>query len=142
MKITQLSLFLENQAGALNSVCQVLQKANINIRTLSLADTQQFGILRLLIKEWEQAKLLLEHAGFVVNVTEVLALKVEDRPGGLADILKALNVHNVNVEYMYAFAFGMQNSAIIVFRFENPDKALEALEKEKIDIVKAIDLFK
>jgi hypothetical protein len=142
MKITQLSLFLENQAGALSSVCQVLKNANINIRTLSLADTQQFGILRLLIKEWEQAKALLEKAGFLVNVTEVLALRVEDRPGGLADILQALSVHNVNVEYMYAFTFGQQNSAVIVFRFEDPDKALAALEKENIDIVKAIDLFK
>jgi hypothetical protein len=142
MKITQLSLFLENQAGALSSVCQVLKNANINIRTLALADTQQFGILRLLIKEWEQAKSLLEEAGFIVNVTEVLALRVDDRPGGLADILQALSVHHVNVEYMYAFAFGQQNSAVIVFRFEDNDKALAALEKEKIDIVKAIDLFK
>ncbi|MHB9139348.1 MAG: ACT domain-containing protein [Victivallaceae bacterium] len=142
MKITQLSLFLENKAGMLSSACQVLKKANINIRTLALADTQQFGILRLLIKEWEQAKSLLEQAGFIVKVTEVLALRVEDRPGGLADILEALSVHHINIEYMYAFAFGQQDSAVIVFRFEDTDKALAALEKEDIDVVKAIELFK
>jgi hypothetical protein len=141
MKIKQLSLFVENKSGSLNSVCQVLATNNINIRTLSLADTQQFGILRLVLEEWEKAKDLLEKAGFVVKITEVLALRVNDRPGGLAEILAVLDRHQINVEYMYAFTFGTQDSAIIVFRFEDPDKALAALENEEIDVVRAIDLF-
>jgi hypothetical protein len=142
MKIKQLSLFIENKSGTLNAVCQCLHKNNINIRTLALADTEQFGILRLLIKEWEEAKRVLEEAGFVVKITEVLALPVEDRPGGLADLLNVLDKHEINVEYMYAFTYGQQNSAIMVFRFEDPDKAVKVLEDENIDVIKSIDLFK
>ncbi|MFA7231434.1 MAG: ACT domain-containing protein [Victivallaceae bacterium] len=141
MKIEQLSLFLENKPGSLNVVCRVLRENNINMRTLSLADTEQFGILRLLIKEWKQAKKILEAAGYIVKVTEVLALPVDDRPGGLADVLEVLNKNAINVEYMYAFSSDKQNRAIIVFRFENPDKAEEILKKENIDIITGIDLF-
>jgi hypothetical protein len=84
----------------------------------------------------------LEEAGFVVKITEVLALPVEDRPGGLADLLNVLDKHEINVEYMYAFTYGQQNSAIMVFRFEDPDKAVKVLEDENIDVIKSIDLFK
>ncbi len=141
-KIHQLSLFLENRSGAINEICQALKDAKISIRTLSLADTEQFGILRLLVKEWEAARDILSRAGFVVKITDVIALTVEDRPGGLADILEALAKHGVNVEYMYAFTFGTGDKAIMVFRFADHDKAIAALEAEKIDTVKEIDLFK
>ena len=141
MKIKQLSLFIENKFGTLNKVCQVLKKNNVNIFTLSLADTEQFGIMRLLIRDWEDAKKVLENAGFVVNITEVLALPVADRPGGLADLLDVLDRNGINVEYMYAFSYGKSGKAIMVFRFENPDKALEVLSREKIDVIKSIDLF-
>ena len=142
MKIKQLSLFIENKSGTINKVCQVLKQNNINIRTLSLADTEQFGIMRLLISDWENAKQCLGDAGFVANVTEVLALPVDDRPGGLADLLEVLDKNGINVEYMYAFTYGISGQAIMVFRFENPDKALEVLSKENIDVIKSIDLFK
>jgi hypothetical protein len=141
MKIKQLSLFIENKSGALNQVCQVLKKNSINISTLSLADTEQFGIMRLLIHDWENAKNVLEKDGFVVNVTEVLALPVDDRPGGLADLLAVLDKNGINVEYMYAFTYGKSGQAIMVFRFEDPDKALGVLSKENIDVIKSIDLF-
>jgi len=141
MKIQQLSLFVENKSGTLNSVCQVLAQKNISIRTLSLADTQQFGILRLLVKEWEEAKKALETAGFVVKVTEVLAIPVADRPGGLAEILRVLDGAQINVEYMYAFTFGRGDSAIMVFRFEDADKAAKVLEAGNIDIISNIELF-
>jgi hypothetical protein len=141
MKIKQLSLFIENKSGALNQVCQVLKKNSINISTLSLADTEQFGIMRLLIHDWENAKTVLEKDGFVVNVTEVLALPVDDRPGGLADLLEVLDKNGINVEYMYAFTYGKSGQAIMVFRFEDPDKALEVLAKENIDVIKSIELF-
>ncbi len=140
--IHQLSLFLENRSGAINEICQTLKNANISIRTLSLADTEQFGILRLLVKEWEAARDALSKAGFVVKITDVTALTVEDRPGGLADILDALAKHGVNVEYMYAFTFGNGDKAIMVFRFDDHVKALEALDAEKIDTIKEMDLFK
>ena len=89
MKIRQLSLFLENRSGQLRIPCQVLGEAGIDILTMSLADTQQFGILRLIVKDWEKAKRVLEAAGFVVNVTDVLAIDVPDRPGGLASVLES-----------------------------------------------------
>ena len=141
MRIKQLSLFIENKPGTLNKVCRVLKKNDINICTLSLADTEQFGIMRLLIHDWENAKQVLENAGFVANVTEVLALPVEDHPGGLAYLLEILDENNINIEYMYAFSYGKGDKAIMVFRFENPDKALEALSDKDVDTIKNIDLF-
>lgn len=96
MPIQQLSLFVENRPGSLIAVCKVLKENNLSIRTLSLADTQQFGILRLLLKEHEQAKAALEKAGFIVKETEVLALEVPDCPGGLADILAILDRHELS----------------------------------------------
>ncbi len=140
MKITQLSLFIENQPGALHKVCRTLQEHRISIRTLSLADTQQFGILRILVDEWEEAKRALEAAGFIVKTTEVLALPVDDRPGGLCKLLEALQ--GCQVEYMYAFTFGHDKQAIMVFRFEDPDKALEALRNAHVDVIEAVELFK
>ena len=142
MPIKQLSLFVENRPGSLSAVCKVLKDNNLSIRTLSLADTQQFGILRLLLAEHEQAREALEKAGFIVKVTDVLALEVPDRPGGLADILAILDRHQLSVEYMYAFTFGMDDKAVIVFRFEDPLLAIELLKDEPIKLVKASELFR
>src|SRR5512136_831771 len=103
MKLNQLSVFLENKPGALSAPCRLLAQAGINIQTFSLADTQQFGILRLMVHDWAQAKALLEKQGYVVKVTEVVALEVPDRPGGLADLLELVERAGINVEYMYAF---------------------------------------
>ena len=141
MLIRQLSLFIENKPGALNAVCQVLKKNGINIRTLSLADTQQFGILRLLVKDHARAFAVLREAGFLVKETDVLALPVKDTPGGLAAILDVLDLAGISVEYMYAFTFGCNGQAVMVFRFEDPDKALEALEREHIDVIEGVELF-
>ena len=141
MKIKQISLFIENKPGSLNTVCQILAHNNINIRTLSLADTEQFGILRLLVKDWDKAKAELEKAGLVVKVTEVLALPVDDRVGGLAAVVEVLDRNALNVEYMYAFTFGKDDRAVMVFRFEDPDKALDALSKEDIDVIESVELF-
>lgn len=141
MPIKQLSLFVENQPGSLSKVCQVLKENRINISTLSLADTREYGILRLLIQEHDRARVVLEKAGYVVKVTDVLALTVPDHPGGLADTLAILDTHALSVEYMYAFTYGRSNKAIIVFRFENPDKAVEQLKDEPIELVRAEELF-
>jgi hypothetical protein len=141
MKINQLSLFLENKPGHLSAICRTLAKAEINIVTLSLADTQQFGILRLVIREWEKAKQVLETAGFVVNVTEVVATEVEDRPGGMAEILEIIEESKVNIEYVYAFTSRRGNRAVLVFRFDEPDKAIEKLQARGRNVLSSVALF-
>ncbi len=141
MKIKQLSLFVENKPGELNKICKVLAANNINLSTLNLADTEQFGILRLLIKEWEKAQEILEQAGFVVRVTDVVALPVEDEAGGLHKMLESLEHYDLSVEYMYAFAVGATGKAVMVFRFEEIDRAIECLTSGGFDVVNPVDIF-
>ena len=142
MKLQQLSLFLENKPGQLKLPCRALAKAGINILTLSLADTQQFGILRLIVKDWQGARKALEEAGCVVNATEVLALDVPDRPGGLADLLELLDKAKLDIEYMYAFTSGTRGrKAALIFRFADPDAALKVLHKHEITVVGSEELF-
>ena len=140
MKIIQLSLFVENRPGALNEVCRILKENNINISTLSLADTKYFGIMRLLVKEYDKAKKVLETAGFVVKTTEVLAIPVANCPGGLAQLLDTLK--DCQVEYMYAFASELHDKAVMVFRFADPDKAVEILKAAHSDIIQEAELYK
>ncbi len=141
MKIHQLSMFLENKPGRLSEPCRLLAKAGINILTLSVADTQQFGILRLIVRDWEQAKQALEQSGCVVNVTEVVATEVEDKPGGLAEILDIIEDAGLNIEYMYAFTFRSGDKAVIVFRFNNPDLAIQALQRKNINVINGVELY-
>ena len=141
MKLKQLSLFLENKPGALTRPCQLLAKAKINIHTLSLADTQQFGILRLVIRDWERAKQVLEKGGCVVKVTDVVAIEVPDRPGGLVEILTVLELAKINVEYMYAFTLKNENRGVLVFRFDDPDKAIALLQKKSINVLDSVVLY-
>lgn len=129
MKLHQISLFLENKPGHLKAISDTLCKAGINILTLSLADTQQFGIVRLIVENWEKAKEELEAAGHAVNIREVIAATVPDRPGGFAEVLAALDGSGVNIEYMYAFSYHHKSDAIMVFRFDDPDKAIDVLTK-------------
>ena len=135
----QLSLFLQNEAGSLNKACQVLAQNNINIITLSLADTREYGILRLLVQDQSKAQELLTQAGFVVKDTPVLVVPVADQPGGLAAILAALDKENLNVLYMYAFPSGKDGKALMVFRFEEPEKALTVLENAGFATLEAGD---
>jgi len=151
MKLMQLSLFLENKPGNVRKACRTLADNGINIETLALADTEQFGILRLLVKDWEHAKEVFEKNGVVVRVSEVVALAVGHRPGGLADILDALEDAHLNIEYMYGFfqhigvknaqSNGATGNAIIVFRFDNPDVAVETLQKRNIRVIGSEELF-
>jgi hypothetical protein len=135
MKIHQLSVFVENSPGHLRAPCQTLADAGVNLITLSLADTKQYGILRLIVRDWQRAKTILETAGFAVNVTEVLAVEVPDHPGGLADVLRAIEQANINVEYMYAFTEKRDDKAVLIFRFENADAAIEALKDSKVNVI-------
>ena len=143
MKIRQLSLFLENRKGQLRVPCKALGDAGIDILTMSLADTQQFGILRLIVKEWEKAKKALEAAGVVVNVTDVLAIDVPDRPGGLAAVLESFEKVGVGIEYMYALAAARERgkTATLVFRLDDPERAAKLLGEEGVKLLTAEELF-
>lgn len=141
MKLNQLSLFLENKPAHLKTPCKALGDAGINILTLSLADTQQFGILRILVANWKKAKEVLERAGCVVNVTEVVAIEIDDRPGGLAKLLDTIDEVGINIEYMYAFTFGRGDRAVMVFRFEDPDAAIKVLQENGISPVESVELY-
>ncbi len=143
MKLQQLSLFLENKPGQIKIPCRVLARAGINILTLSLADTQQFGILRLIVKDWEKARQVLEAAGQVVNVTELLALDVPDRAGGLAEVLDVFEKTGLGVEYMYPFGLRQPgHAATLLFRLDNPEAAAEVLKKAGIAMVSAEEIYR
>jgi hypothetical protein len=141
MKVHQLSLFLENKPSQLTEPCRVLAKAGIDIRTLTLADTEHFGILRLIVSDWQRAALVLEQAGYVVNVTEVVAVEVPDRPGGLAELLGVFEETDTNIEYMYAFTFARGETAVLIFRFNNPDAAIERLQAASINVVGSAEVY-
>ena len=142
MKLTQLSLFLENRPRQLRVPSRLLAEAGVNILTLSLADTQQFGILRLLVQDWRRAKEVLERGGCVVNVADVVALEVPDRPGGLDEILAAIEKAGLNVEYMYAYTARRGDRAVLVFRFEDPDAAVDALQAAGVNVLGELELYK
>jgi len=135
MKAEQISIFLENKPGGLSSVTGALKDAGINIRALSLADTSDFGILRLIVDNVARAKEVLNAAGFAVGKTHVVAVEVPDRPGGLHSILEALSKENINVEYMYAFVERSGEHAIIIFRFNATDRAIEILTKSGFTVL-------
>jgi hypothetical protein len=142
MKLKQLSLFLENRPGQVKVPCRILAQAGINILALSLADTEQFGILRLIVTDWEKGKAALEKAGCIVTLTDVLAVDVEDRPGGLADALDIIDKAGLGVEYMYAFTAGARGQkAALIFRFEDPDAAIKAIEARGLRVLSSEQLF-
>ncbi len=141
MKLHQLSLFLENKPGHMIEPCRLLAEAGVNIRTLTLADTQTFGILRLIVSDWHRGASVLRGAGYVVNITEVVAVEVPDRPGGLAALLEALQRGDINIEYMYAFTFGRGGRAVLIFRFDQPDAAIERLQDAGINVVASVEVY-
>ena len=141
MKVEQISVFLENKPGALAEVTRILGDAGVNIRALSLADTKDFGIMRLIVNDNEKAKAVLGAKGFTVRKTEVVAVEVPDRPGGLADILKVLSDSGTNVEYLYAFVQQSGSNAIIIFRFDETDKAIEVLTKKGVKILEGKKVY-
>ena len=140
MKLKQLSVFLENKPGRLRKACGILAENNINLITLSLADTEQFGILRLIVDDSEKAKLALDQSGFVAKITEVIAVEVKDQPGGLNDILKVEEEAGISVEYMYAFTIKSGENAVLLFRFDDMDKAIHALQKAGFNVVAADEI--
>jgi hypothetical protein len=141
MKVDQLSIFLENRAGRLAEVTRILSDGGINIRALSLADTSDFGILRLIVSDFDTAKAKLKDAGFTVGRTSVVAVEISDEPGGLHNILSTLQNEGINVEYMYAFVQQSGDSAILIFRFDRTDQGIEVLQKNNINIIPGEKLY-
>lgn len=129
MKLKQISIFLENKKGRLWKALNILKNSGINIRALSIADTSEFGILRIIVPEPEKAKTALEEGNFVVKMNDVIAVEVPDKPGGLEKILEILNKVDINVEYLYAFVEKNEEKAIVVLRTEDIDAGIEALTK-------------
>lgn len=135
MKIKQISVFLENKKGRLYEALSVLAEAGINIRALSIADTSDFGILRMIVNNPEKAKEALENAGFTTKITNVLAVGVKDKPGGLAEVLKILYEGDINVEYIYAFVEKSGEEALVVLRTNNLDKTIDLLQQKGVKIL-------
>ncbi len=141
--VQQVSVFLENKSGRLAEVCVTLGSQDINIRALCIADTSDFGILRLIVNDPAQATTVLQEAGFSVGLTSVIALQIPDRPGGLGGVLEKLEAAGVNVEYMYAFFVRREGDAVVLFRVA--DEVLEStillLQDEGIPILAAEDVY-
>ncbi|HNX90809.1 MAG TPA: hypothetical protein PKG81_03020 [Candidatus Omnitrophota bacterium] len=135
MKITQISVFLENKSGRLYDAVSLLGKKKINIRALTIAESEDYGILRLVVDKPALAAESLKKDGFVANITDIVAVEIADTPGGLAKVLGALSKDKIDVEYMYAFVEKQSGKALMVFRFENIDKAVRSLAKNKFVIV-------
>lgn len=136
MKVEQISIFIENKSGRLAEVTHALGDAGVNILALSLADTNDFGILRLIVDQTDLAKTTLKEKGFTVNKTDVVAVEVPDRPSGLYSILAILDQGLVNVEYMYAFVERHGGNAVIIFRFDNPEEAIEVLLRAGVNVLR------
>jgi len=134
MTVRQISVFLENRAGRLAEVTGALGGVGVNIRALSLADTADFGILRMIVDDTDAALSALAEAGFTVHETSVVAVEVADEPGGLARVVSTLDNAGVNVEYMYAFVEKAAGRALMVFRFEDPGAAVKVLKAEGIGV--------
>lgn len=130
MQIRQISIFVQNSPGQLSRICRALSDADINIATLSLADTSDFGIVRLIVDDHERAKEVLAAASFAVTVTEVVAVCVPDRPGGMAGVLQSLDKALVDIKYSYAFSFHKGEKAVLVFRFGDNAAAEKALAED------------
>ena len=134
MKITQISVFLENRKGRLSEVCSMLGQADVNIRALTIAETESFGVLRMVVDKPSEAADLFRKNGITANLTDVVAAEVPDKPGGLAAVLKTLSDHDVNVEYMYGFVEKNSENALLVFRFDNPELAAQVLRENGLKV--------
>ncbi len=138
MKAEQISIFLENSEGRLAEVTSILHESGVNIKALSLADTTDFGVLRLIVDDNKKAEESLKKEGFTVGKTSVVAVEVENKPGGLNAIVSLLGKSQINVEYMYAFVPQMSEKPIMIFRFDHIDKAIDVLKENDFNIISDI----
>jgi hypothetical protein len=131
MGIKQISVFLENTTGRLSEVTRTLAKAGINLRAISIADTADFGILRIIVDKNDEAVNALNTAGFTTRQTDVVAVEIEDVPGSLAKLMELFQQSQVNIEYLYASLEGQQGKAVVIFKLENHEKGLKILSDNK-----------
>lgn len=141
MKVEQISVFMENKPGGLEEVMRIIKDASINIRTLSLADTSDYGILRLIVNDVDAASRILRDNGLRVSRTTVVAVEVPDHPGGLHSILAMLLKENINVEYLYAFVEKSGENAVIIFRFDDSDAAIRVLQQNGFTVLAGEKLY-
>lgn len=141
MLVKQISVFLENKKGRLADVTKTLADNNLNICALSIADTTDFGILRLIVNKPEEAEKVLSEHEFTVSCTNVIAIGVEDKPGGLAKALDIIHENAISIEYMYAFVGKTGNEAFVILRVENPDKAIKTLENCDIEVIPSEKIY-
>lgn len=141
MKVKQISVFLENKYGRLAAVTKYLADAGINIRALSIADTSDFGILRLIVDKPDLAYQVLKGHGFTVSTTEVIAIEMPDVPGGLARVLEIMEQEKINLEYLYAFVGQSGHEAMNIFRVEKIDDAVAALQKNHIKVLSGEEVY-
>ena len=139
--VKQISIFLENKCGRLVKVTQTLGEHGINIRALTIADTSDFGIMRLIVDQPEKAHQVLRDAGFMATETEVVAVEVPDTPGGLADVLEYLEQNSINIEYLYSFVEKPAQDALILMRLENIEKAKQVLAENNINLLEGERLY-
>jgi hypothetical protein len=137
MEIKQISVFLENKAGRLGEVTKTLADAGINIRAISLADTADFGILRLIVNKSDEAVKALGAAGFTTRILEVVAVEVEDNPGSLARVMELFQKSKVNIEYLYASLEGKAGKAVVIFKLEDHVKGLELIKQNGLSMAGA-----
>ena len=135
MTLKQISVFLENKKGRLAEVTSLIAAEKINIRALSLADTTDFGVLRLIVNDLDRCFDVLKKNNFVAQQTDVIAVEVLDKPGGLQKILGVFDDNDVNIEYMYAFVEKKSDNAIVIFRIDQPERAIKVLERNKITVL-------
>jgi hypothetical protein len=129
MIIKQISIFLENVSGRLAEVTRILAGSGINLRAMTIADTADFGILRIIASNPDEATAVLSTAGFMAKETEVLAVEVEDRPGGLAHVMEVFSKNKINIEYMYASLERRENKAVIVIKVEDVQRGIKIVEE-------------
>lgn len=142
VKVSQISVFLENKSGRLADVARIVGDSEINIRALSIADTSDFGILRLIVDNPDRAVEVMRDAGFTVSLTDVIAVQMPDRPGGLSAVVEALGEVDINIEYMYAFVTQSEEHAVVVFRVEQLDEAISALTARGMKLLSGDDIYR
>ena len=138
MEIKQISIFLDNTAGRLGEVTRVLAKAGINMRAISIADTAEFGILRLIVHNYEGALKALKDAGFTTRITNVIAVEIEDKPGSLAQVMELFEKTKVNIEYLYASLEGKSGKAAIIFKLEDQQRGLQIIKESGLTLIESL----
>ena len=141
MNVTQLSVFIENKPGHLQNILKVLSDENINIITLTIAETADFGILRMIVDDVQKAKKHLKANNFTSSVTDVLAIELEDKPSSLYDAIEIFTKKNLNIEYMYAFTEKREGKGVMIFRFDDIESAKLALEDDGLNILRKIEIM-